>query len=100
MPFSCIPPILETCSHAFDADFLHKSAAKELLKLCLASQITPRLGVNMYNWPVSAERAALKHTELQKVVMEKDAALKGFNDFMRSEAQDLLTPPSALIHSL
>eukprot|EP00435_Cladocopium_sp_Y103_P015686 s3411_g3.t2 len=51
-------------------------------------------GVNMYNWPVSADQAAVKLVQLQKVVMEKDAALKGFSDFMRSEAQDLLTPPS------
>jgi len=61
---------------------------QKVMKVCQA------FGVNMYNWPVSADQASVKLAQLQKVVMEKDAALKGFYDFMRSEAQDLLTPPS------
>eukprot|EP00438_Fugacium_kawagutii_P009131 Skav231787 [mRNA] locus=scaffold3283:300863:305103:+ [translate_table: standard] len=61
---------------------------QKVMKVCQA------FGVNMYSWPVSADQAAMKLQQLQKVVKEKDAALKGFSDFMRSEAQDLLTPPS------
>lgn len=61
---------------------------QKVMKVCQA------FGVNMYNWPVSADQAGVKLVQLQKVVVEKDAALKGFSDFMRSEAQDLLTPPS------
>ncbi|CAK9070936.1 unnamed protein product [Durusdinium trenchii] len=61
---------------------------QKVMKVCSA------FGVNMYNWPVSSEQAASRHAQLKKVVAEKDAALKGFADFMRSEAQDLLTPPS------
>mmetsp|Transcript_95605 Transcript_95605/g.227736 ORF Transcript_95605/g.227736 Transcript_95605/m.227736 type:complete len:802 (+) Transcript_95605:65-2470(+) len=60
---------------------------QKVFKVCQA------FGVNMYNWPANAEMASIKHSQLQKLVMEKDAAMAAYADFMRAEAADLLAPP-------
>jgi len=61
---------------------------QKVLKVCSA------FGVNMYNWPASAELAKTRHAHLLSVVKEKDTALEGYQFFMKTEAKDLLAPPS------
>ncbi|CAE7041750.1 VHA-a2 [Symbiodinium sp. CCMP2456] len=61
---------------------------QKVLKVCSA------FGVNMYNWPASADLAKTRHAHLLSVVKEKDTALEGYQFFMKTEAKDLLAPPS------
>eukprot|EP00440_Ansanella_granifera_P060760 gb/GFBE01065857.1/.p1 GENE.gb/GFBE01065857.1/~~gb/GFBE01065857.1/.p1 ORF type:complete len:809 (+),score=265.44 gb/GFBE01065857.1/:1-2427(+) len=58
------------------------------------SKVCAAFGVNMYGWPADATTAGARYAHLQKLVQEKEAALEGYQYFMRTEAKDLLAPSS------
>merc|ERR1712048_1017373 len=60
---------------------------QKVLKVCQA------MGVGLYDWPSSQEEAVARFTALEKSLMEKEKALKGFDDFMKMEAGALTKPP-------
>merc|ERR1712048_434054 len=60
---------------------------QKVLKVCQA------MGVGLYDWPSSQEEAVARFTALDKSLLEKEKALKGFEDFMKMEAGALTKPP-------
>mmetsp|Transcript_66010 Transcript_66010/g.148341 ORF Transcript_66010/g.148341 Transcript_66010/m.148341 type:complete len:811 (+) Transcript_66010:104-2536(+) len=60
----------------------------KVMKVCQA------FGVNLYQWPSSAEQATQRSSMLTVTLREKERALEGYQSYMRSETADLLATPT------
>eukprot|EP00441_Pelagodinium_beii_P047067 CAMPEP_0197621620 /NCGR_PEP_ID=MMETSP1338-20131121/2150_1 /TAXON_ID=43686 ORGANISM="Pelagodinium beii, Strain RCC1491" /NCGR_SAMPLE_ID=MMETSP1338 /ASSEMBLY_ACC=CAM_ASM_000754 /LENGTH=800 /DNA_ID=CAMNT_0043191135 /DNA_START=93 /DNA_END=2495 /DNA_ORIENTATION=- len=62
------------------------SMQQKVLKVCQG------FGVNMYSWPSSTGAASSRLNYLLRISEEKKSALEAYQNFMRSEIQELLAP--------